>query len=69
MAGPMETRNTKRDWKQIAHGLALDIPESDLENLTPALNAMDAAFAPLAANIPHEVEPAITFGWPAEEGA
>jgi len=53
----------------MAHGLALDIPESDLENLTPALNAMDAAFAPLAANIPHEVEPAITFGWPAEEGA
>ncbi len=43
-----------------------DIPEEALERIAPALEALEAAFRPLAAAIPEDVEPAVTFK--AEEG-
>ncbi len=56
-----------RDWKAVAGALAPDIPETDLDRITPALDALEAAFRPLAAEIPHETEPAVVFFCPAEK--
>ena len=50
-----------KDWKQIAAGYGLDIPEPDLERVIPALDALEASFRPLTAAIPESVEPAVTF--------
>jgi hypothetical protein len=58
-----------RDWHALARALALDIPEPDLDRIKPALDALETAFRPLAASVPHEVEPAVVFFCPAEEKA
>ncbi|MDP2997610.1 MAG: hypothetical protein Q8N47_08980 [Bryobacterales bacterium] len=50
-----------RDWKTLARALALDIPDPDLDKITPALDALETSFRPLAANVPHLVEPAVVF--------
>lgn len=57
-----------KNWKKIAEGHGLNIPESDLENVTPALDAMEAAFRPLTKDIPDDVEPAVTFRMFPESG-
>jgi len=56
-----------RDWKMLARALALDIPEPDLDKIKPALDALETSFRPLAANVPHLVEPAVVFSCPVEE--
>ena len=43
----------------MAESAGLDIP--DVDRLTPALDALEAAFRPLAKTIPHDVEPALLF--------
>ena len=48
-----------KDWKQIAQGYGLDIP--DVARLEPALDGLEAAFRPLVRAIPESVEPAVTF--------
>jgi hypothetical protein len=50
-----------KNWKKVAEAGDLRIPEVDLENIAPALDALEAAFRPLAKNIPDDVEPAVTF--------
>ena len=50
-----------RNWKQIACGLSLAIPESDIEKIAPVMDGLEAAFRPLADEIPHDVEPAVVF--------
>jgi len=50
-----------RNWKQIASGLNLDVPESDVEKIAPVMDGLEAAFRPLAGKIPHDVEPAVVF--------
>jgi hypothetical protein len=50
-----------KDWKQIAAGLGANIPDADVAKITPALDALEAAFRPLARAIPEDVEPAVTF--------
>ena len=59
---------TMKDWKGIASANRLDIPAADLERIAPALDALEAAFRPLAQSIPHAVEPAVTFRLDPEEG-
>ena len=54
-----------RDWKAVARALAPDIPEAEVERIAPALDALETAFRPLAAEIPHETEPAGLFFFPA----
>jgi hypothetical protein len=49
------------NWTKIAEGRALRIPAEELERVAPALDALEAAFRPLVATIPHELEPAIVF--------
>jgi len=50
-----------KNWKLLAASLGLDIPQSDLEKIQPALDSLDAAFRPLTKEISHETEPAFTF--------
>jgi len=47
------------DWKAIAHARALNIPDEAVEAMAPALDALEAAFRPLVARLPHDVEPAV----------
>ncbi len=50
-----------KNWKIIAETNELRIPAPDLERITPALDALEAAFRPLVKNIPDDVEPAVSF--------
>ena len=56
-----------KNWKLIASGLNLGIPEEDLEKILPTMDALEASFRPLVADIPHETEPAVIFHLPPEE--
>jgi hypothetical protein len=56
-----------KDWKLVAEGLGLGLSAADIERITPALDALESAFRPLAGNIPHETEPALAFEAPVEE--
>ena len=51
----------------MAGALALDIPDPDLDKIKPALDALETSFRPLAANVPHLVEPAVVFFCSAQE--
>lgn len=48
-----------KNWKAIAESQDFGIP--DVSRLTPALDALEAAFRPLVKTIPHDVEPALSF--------
>lgn len=48
-----------KNWKQIAEASGFHVP--DIERITPALDALEAAFRPLVKAIPHDVEPALLF--------
>ena len=50
-----------KDWKQVAAGYGLDIPDSQLDRIAPVLDALEAGFRPLVAGIPLDVEPAVVF--------
>ena len=50
-----------KNWKKIAEASQIRIPEADLDRITPALDALEAAFRPLTKDIPHDVEPAVAF--------
>ena len=46
------------NWKAASAAFAPDIPEDQLDRITPALDSLDAAFRPLVNTIPVETEPA-----------
>jgi hypothetical protein len=50
-----------KDWKQIARISTPDVPPAQLDAIARALDAMEAAFRPLAQAIPPEAEPAPIF--------
>jgi hypothetical protein len=50
-----------KNWKKIAEASDLRIPDTDLDRITPALDALETAFRPLTKDIPHDVEPAVAF--------
>ena len=54
-----------KNWKQIAAGYALPIPEEQLARISPSLDSLDAAFRPLLDRIPLETEPAIILSFDA----
>ena len=58
-----------KNWKLVASSRNLDIPEADVEKITPAMDALEAAFRPLVRDIPHETEPAVIFHLPPEDAA
>ena len=47
------------DWQAIAKARELHIPEDAIARIAPALDLLHAEFAPLAARLPYNVEPAI----------
>jgi hypothetical protein len=49
------------NWKLIAEARELGISAASLEQIAPALEALERSFRPLAAAIPPEVEPAVIF--------
>ncbi len=49
------------DWKGLARARGLDIPDADLEALAPRLDALEAAFRPLARQLTFDQEPAAPF--------
>lgn len=55
MAGAM------RDWKKIAEALGAGIPPEELDRVVASLDGLEAAFRPLAAELPHETEPAVVL--------
>lgn len=40
------------DWREIAAGIAPDIPSEDVERIVPIMEALERAFEPLRAAIP-----------------
>ncbi len=56
-----------RNWKLVAAGLDAGLSETEIEGITPALDALETAFRPLAAALPYEAEPAVTFEAPPED--
>jgi hypothetical protein len=47
-----------RDWKAAAAAFAPGMPAEQLEKITPSLDGLEAAFRPLLAKLPLEIEPA-----------
>lgn len=55
------------DFKAIARARGLEIPEAELDRVARSLETLEAAFRPLAADLPASLEPA-TGIVPIEEG-
>jgi hypothetical protein len=49
------------DWKALAAARCPDIPAEAVAGMVPALEAMEAAFRPLAGQLRPEDESALTF--------
>ena len=49
------------DWKGIARARGLAIPEAEIEAIGPRLDALEAAFRPLAVKLTPDQEPAAVF--------
>ncbi len=56
----------KKDWTSIAAASGLGIPAPEMERAAAALDALEAAFRPLAESLAPEVDPAPVFR-PAED--
>ena len=56
-----------KDWKLVAAGQGLRIPEEELARMSAVLDGLEAAFRPLVKTIPPDTEPAVTFACPPEE--
>jgi hypothetical protein len=56
-----------RNWKVVAAGLDLSIPEENLEKAQSTLDSLDRAFRPLIQLLSPEMEPAFHFECPSEE--
>jgi len=50
-----------KDWKKIARANGLAIPDAALEQIAPALDALETDFRPLARALPPATEPALIF--------
>jgi len=50
-----------KNWKKIAEGNALRIPEAEIDKIAPSLDALESTFRPLAEAVPDDVEPAVSF--------
>jgi hypothetical protein len=49
------------DWRLAAAARCPEIPASEVERIAPVLEALEKQFAPLAAAIPMEAQPATWF--------
>jgi len=46
------------DFRAIARARGFDISDAELDRIVPALEALETAFRPLAADLPFSLEPA-----------
>jgi len=58
-----------KDWKLLAAAHGLELGPEEAERVRAVMEALEAAFQPLAASIPPEVEPAVVFLCPPEENS
>jgi len=49
------------DWKLVAAGRGLDIPDEELARMSAVLMPLEESFRPLVRTIRLETEPAVTF--------
>ena len=49
------------DWKKAAQAIAPEIPDAQLDAITPALDLLENAFRPLTLDITAEDNPAVMF--------
>jgi len=56
-----------KDWKLMLKAQGLDISDQEVDRMQPSLNALEAAFRPLVAEIPSDIEPALIFRCSREE--
>jgi hypothetical protein len=45
------------DWRAIAQARRYPLTDAELDRIVPVLDALEAAFRPLANALPHETEP------------
>jgi hypothetical protein len=50
-----------KDWRAIAKASGIEIPAKDLDRIAPPLDALEAAFRPLAKDLTPDVEPSVEF--------
>jgi hypothetical protein len=51
-----------KDWKAIAKAGSPEMPAADLQRIVAPLEALEAAFRPLVADLPPDLEPALELG-------
>jgi hypothetical protein len=56
-----------KDFRLVAAGHGLQIPDEELARMSAVLAALEDAFRPLVGTIPFETEPAVTFTCPPEQ--
>jgi len=55
------------DWKLIAAGLELEIPETELDRISPPLEGLHSRLRSLLPSVPLLVEPLVSFRSDPEE--
>ena len=53
--------STRKDWAAIARLHGIEAAGSELDRVVESLRAVDEAFRPLAAELPLELLPAVSF--------
>ena len=56
------------DWIALSRARGLDIPEDQVAQIAPSMEALEQAFRPLLAKLPYDLEPAITLSEKAVRG-
>jgi hypothetical protein len=55
------------DWKTLAALRGLQLTDAELAKLAAAMDALQPAYQALAANLTHDIEPAVSFAQEAVE--
>jgi hypothetical protein len=50
-----------KDWRAIAKAHGLDLSAGELDRMVPPLDALEAAFRPLVADLGPGIEPSVSF--------
>ncbi len=56
-----------RNWKTIANGFGTGASGAEVEQIAPALEALEAVLRPAIAALPQGTEPAVVFAPPPED--
>jgi hypothetical protein len=56
-----------KNWKLVALGLDTGLSNEEIARIAPVLDALEAAFRPMAAALAYQAEPAVIFEAAPEE--